>query len=183
MSFIKFLFSLKFVKHIIYIICLTIILIIISVISLSYITKHGESVEVPNLIGNTLDQVDIDLKSLDLSFVILDSARYNSSFKPLSVIDHQPIPGAKVKVNRKIYLTINPSGYSEITIPKIIRTTIRQATQRLESSGFVIGEIEYVDDIGKDEIIEISHKGELINEGDKLLKNSVIDLTLGNGKL
>ena len=143
----------------------------------------SESVEVPNLIGKTLDQVDIDLKSLDLSFVILDSARYNSSFKPLSVIDHQPISGAKVKVNRKIYLTINPSGYNEITIPKIIRTTIRQATQRLESSGFVIGEIEYVDDIGKDEIIEISHKGELINEGDKLLKNSVIDLTLGNGKL
>ncbi len=46
----------------------------------------------------------------------------------------------------------------------------------------MIGEIEYVDDIGKDEIIEISHKGEMINEGDKLLKNSVIDLTLGNGK-
>ena len=46
----------------------------------------------------------------------------------------------------------------------------------------MIGEIEYVDDIGKDEIIEISYKGEMINEGDKLLKNSVIDLTLGNGK-
>ena len=182
MSLIKFLFSLKFFKQIIYIICITIVLIVISVISLSYITMHGESVKVPNLIGKTLDQVDVDLKSLDLSFVILDSARYNSSYKPLSVIDHQPIPGSMVKINRKIYLTINPSGYNEITIPKIIRTTIRQATQRLESSGFVIGEIEYVDDIGKDEIIEISHKGEMINEGDKLLKNSVIDLTLGNGK-
>ena len=182
MSLIKFLFSLKFFKQIIYIICITIVLIVISVISLSYITMHGESVKVPNLIGKTLDQVDVDLKSLDLSFVILDSARYNSSYKPLSVIGHQPIPGSKVKINRKIYLTINPSGYNEITIPKIIRTTIRQATQRLKSSGFVIGEIEYVDDIGKDEIIEISHKGEMINEGDKLLKNSVIDLTLGNGK-
>lgn len=182
MSLIKFLFSLKFFKQIIYIICITIVLIVISVISLSYITMHGESVKVPNLIGKTLDQVDVDLKSLDLSFVILDSARYNSLYNPMSVIDHQPIPGSKVKINRKIYLTINPSGYNEITIPKIIRTTIRQATQRLESSGFVIGEIEYIDDIGKDEIIEISHKGEMINEGDKLLKNSVIDLTLGNGK-
>ena len=182
MSLIKFLFSLKFFKQIIYVICLTIVLIVITVISLSYITMHGESVKVPNLIGKTLDQVDVDLKSLDLSFVILDSARYNSLYKPLSVIDHQPIPGSKVKINRKIYLTINPSGYNEITIPKIIRTTIRQATQRLESSGFVIGEIKYIDDIGKDEIIEISHKGEMINEGDKLLKNSVIDLTLGNGK-
>ena len=183
MSLIKFLFSLKFFKQILYIICITTILIVITVISLSYITLHGESVKIPDLIGKTLDQVDVDLKSIDLTYVILDSARYNSSFKPLSVIDHQPIAGSNVKINRKIYLTINPSGYNEIIIPKIIRTTIRQATQRLESSGFIIGEIEYVDDIGKDEIIEISHKGTIINEGDKLLKNSIIDLILGNGKL
>ena len=117
-------------------ICITTILIFISVISLSYITLHGESVKVPNLIGKTLDQVDVDLKSIELTYVILDSARYNSSFKPLSVIDHQPIAGSNVKINRKIYLTINPSGYNEIIIPKIIRTTIRQATQRLESSSY-----------------------------------------------
>lgn len=144
---------------------------------------HGESVEVPNLVGKTMDQVELDLKTLNLNFIILDSARYNPLFKPLSVIDHQPNSGSKVKINRKIYLTINPSAYNEIIIPKIIRTTVRQATQRLESSGFVIGKIYYINDIGKDELIEISHKGEKINEGDKLLKNSVIDLILGNGKL
>ena len=183
MNFIKFLFSKKFVKQIFYLICLTIVIVIVSVISLSYTTMHGESVEVPNLIGKTMDQVKKDLSTINLNFVILDSARYNSSFKPLSVIDHQPSFGSKVKINRKIYLTINPSGYNDISIPKIIRTTIRQATQRLESSGFIVGEIEYVDDIGKDEIIEISHNGEKVNEGDKLLKNSIIDLILGNGKL
>ena len=183
MSFIKFLFSKKFAKQFFYLICIATFLLIISIISLSYITMHGESVEVPNLEGKTLDQVELDLTALNLNFIVLDSARYNPSFKPLSVIDHQPTSGSKVKVNRKIYLTINPSVYNEIVIPKIIRTTIRQATQRLKSSGFVIGKIEYIDDIGKDEIIEISHKGEKINEGDKLLKNSVIDLILGNGKL
>ena len=183
MSFIKFLFSKKFVKQIFYLICVSISILIISFISLSYITMHGESVEVPNLVGKTMDQVELDLKTLNLNFIILDSARYNPLFKPLSVIDHQPKSGSKVKINRKIYLTINPSAYNEIIIPKIIRTTVRQATQRLESSGFVIGKIDYINDIGKDELIEISHKGEKINEGDKLLKNSVIDLILGNGKL
>ena len=183
MSLIKFLFSKKFVKQIFYFICIATFILIVSVISLSYITMHGESVEVPNLVGKTMEQVELDLTTLNLNYIILDSARYNSSFKPLSVIDHQPNSGSKVKINRKIYLTVNPSGYNEISIPKIIRTTIRQATQRLESSGFIIGEIEYVDDIGKDEIIEISHKGKKINEGDKLLKNSIIDLILGNGKL
>lgn len=183
MNFIKFLFSKNFVKQIFYLLCLSVILVIVSIVSLSYTTMHGESVEVPNLVGKTIEQVKIELSSINLNLVILDSARYNSSFKPLSVIDHQPVFGSKVKINRKIYLTINPSGYNDITIPKIIRTTIRQATQRLESSGFIVGEIEYVDDIGKDEIIEISHNGEEVNEGDKLLKNSIIDLILGNGKL
>ena len=183
MNFIKFLFSKNFVKQIFYLFCLSVILVIVSIVSLSYTTMHGESVEVPNLVGKTIEQVKIELSSINLNLVILDSARYNSSFKPLSVIDHQPAFGSKVKINRKIYLTINPSGYNDITIPKIIRTTIRQATQRLESSGFIVGEIEYVDDIGKDEIIEISHNGEEVNEGDKLLKNSIIDLILGNGKL
>jgi beta-lactam-binding protein with PASTA domain len=183
MNFIKFLFSKNFVKQIFYLSCLTVIIAIVSIVSLSYTTMHGESVQVPNLVGKTIEQVKIELSSINLNLVILDSARYNSSFKPLSVIDHQPAFGSKVKINRKIYLTINPSGYNDITIPKIIRTTIRQATQRLESSGFIVGEIEYVDDIGKDEIIEISHNGEEVNEGDKLLKNSIIDLILGNGKL
>ena len=183
MNFIKFLFSKNFVKQIFYLSCLTVIIAIVSIVSLSYTTMHGESVQVPNLVGKTIEQVKIELSSINLNLVILDSARYNSSFKPLSVIDHQPVFGSKVKINRKIYLTINPSGYNDITIPKIIRTTIRQATQRLESSGFIVGEIEYVDDIGKDEIIEISHNGEEVNEGDKLLKNSIIDLILGNGKL
>ena len=183
MNFIKFLFSKNFVKQIFYLFCLSVILVIVSIVSLSYTTMHGESVEVLNLVGKTIEQVKTELSSINLNLVILDSARYNSSFKPLSVIDHQPAFGSKVKINRKIYLTINPSGYNDITIPKIIRTTIRQATQRLESSGFIVGEIEYVDDIGKDEIIEISHNGEEVNEGDKLLKNSIIDLILGNGKL
>ena len=183
MSFIKFLFSKEIAKQIFYLICIATSLLIISIISLRYITMHGDSVEVPNLVGKTMNQVELDLTALNLDFIVLDSTSYNPSFKPLSVIEHQPNSGSKVKINRKIYLTINPSVYNEIIIPKIIRTTIRQATQRLESSGFVIGKIEYVDDIGKDEVIEISHKGEKINEGAKLLKNSVIDLILGNGKL
>ena len=84
---------------------------------------------------------------------------------------------------RDRYLTINPSNYNRVKIPNIIRTTVRQAEQMLISSGFVIGKINYVDDIGKNEVIEISFKEEKLKEGDLLLRNSVINLTLGNGKL
>ena len=88
-----------------------------------------------------------------------------------------------MKEGRKIYLTINSSDFKMVEIPNVIRTTIRQARKTLESLGFVIGEIEYVDDIGRDEVISISFEGKDIEPGDLLKKTSIIDFKLGNGKL
>ena len=88
-----------------------------------------------------------------------------------------------MKEGRKIYLTINSSDFKMVEIPNVIRITIRQARNTLESLGFVIGEIEYVDDIGRDEVISISFEGKDIEPGDLLKKTSIIDFKLGNGKL
>ena len=44
-------------------------------------------------------------------------------------------------------------------------------------------EIEYIDDIGKDEVISFSYQGRQLKPGDTLKKTSVIDFKLGNGKL
>ena len=69
-----------------------------------------------------------------------------------------------------------------VQIPKITRITARQARKTIESLGFVFGEIEYVDDIARDEVISISHDGKELGEGDFLKRTSVIDFKLGNGK-
>ena len=89
---------------------------------------------------------------------------------------------AKVKRGRKIYLTLNASDFEMIQIPKITGITVRQARKTIESLGFIFGEIEYVDDIARDEVISISHAGNELNEGDYLKRTSVIDFKLGNGK-
>ena len=47
---------------------------------------------------------------------------------------------------------------------------------------FKIGKITYVNNIGKDMVLKLSHKGKTLRAGDKLAKTSVIDLQLGNGK-
>ena len=69
-----------------------------------------------------------------------------------------------------------------IEIPRITGTTVRQARKTIESLGFIFGEIEYVDDIARDEVISISHQGNELNEGDYLKKTLIIDFKLGNGK-
>ena len=69
-----------------------------------------------------------------------------------------------------------------IQIPKITGITVRQARKTIESLGFVFGEIEYVDDIARDEAISITNDGIELKEGDFLKKTSIIDFKLGNGK-
>ena len=69
-----------------------------------------------------------------------------------------------------------------VQIPKINGITVRQARKTIESLGFVFGEIEYVDDIARDEVISISNDSIKLKEGDFLKRTSVIDFKLGNGK-
>ena len=82
----------------------------------------------------------------------------------------------------KIYLTVNASDFEMVEIPKVTRVTVRQARKTIESLGFIFGDIEYVDDIARDEVISIFNDGVELNEGDFLKRTSVIDFKLGNGK-
>jgi len=59
---------------------------------------------------------------------------------------------------------------------------VRQARKTIESLGFVFGEIEYVDDIARDEVISITNDSIELKVGDFLKKTSIIDFKLGNGK-
>ena len=182
MSVIKFLTSKVFFKQLGLAVAALIVLCFLMLKWLKFSTNHGEFVEVPQLQGKTLDVVEMELDDNDLQMMVLDSANYNPKYPRYSVIEQQPEAGSLVKENRKIYLTLNPSGYRKVAVPKVIRRTIRQAKPTLEALGFVVGEITYVNDIGKDEVISISHYGAPLKAGTLLPKTSKIDLVLGNGK-
>ena len=113
---------------------------------------------------------------------IQDSANYNPKYPKFSVIAQYPAAGAQVKENRKIYLTLNPSGYRKLSVPNIVRRTFRQAKPTLETLGFEVGNVTYIDDIGLEEVIAIKYKGKIIKAGDMLPLTSIIDVVLGNGK-
>ena len=135
-------------------------------------TRHGDFIKVPDLIGKNIQEFESELIELDLQYVISDSGNYNPEYKVNSVLDQLPKANAKVKQGRKIYLTLNASDFEMVQIPKITRITARQARKTIESLGFVFGEIEYVDDIARDEVISISHDGKELSEGDFLKRTS-----------
>lgn len=181
MSFFKFIFSKKFLIQLIIAALLVVVLVFASMQWLDYTTNHEQRIKVPDLSRLSLDVVDKKLTEMSLRREILDSANYNPDFPRYSVIEQVPAAGKQVKENRKIYLTLNPSGYAKIEIPRLIGRTKRQVIPTLSSLGFKIGDITYKPDIAKDVVLEMRANGKTIQEGDELMKTTVINLILGDG--
>lgn len=149
---------------------------------LKYYTNHNDFVTVPNLVGQSLEEAQNALTHNALRLQVQDSSNFNPKYPSGAVIEQEPLANSKVKSDRKIYVIINPSDYQKIKIPNVIRKTFRQAKPTLETVGFQVGKISYVNDLGKDEVIKLRFRGKPVNPGDKLRKTSTIDLVLGDGK-
>ncbi|GLB52100.1 hypothetical protein NBRC110019_11390 [Neptunitalea chrysea] len=144
-------------------------------------TNHGEFVVVPDLSKMSLRVAKEMTEKETLRIEVSDSAEYNPNVPRYAVISQEPKAGEHVKEHRKVYVRINPSGYRKVTLPQLKQLTKRNAQAMLKAIGLEIGEVEYVDDIGKDMVLGALHKGDTIYAGDKFQKTSVIDLICGNG--
>ena len=182
MSLIKFITSKIFFKQVLLGVVATVVLCFILLKWLHISTNHGDFETVPNLKGKSMDVAKIELEHNNLELKIQDSANFNPKYPRYSVIDQDPKAGDKVKENRKIYITLNPSGYRKMEVPELKERTFRQAKPTLEAIGFEVGKITYVDNIGRDIVLKMMHEGKEIKAGDLLPKTSKIDLTLGNGQ-
>lgn len=182
MGIAKFIFSKVFLKQLAIALGVLVVLTIILMQVLKYSTNHGEYVIVPDLSKKTLNEVEGILNETNLNFVVQDSTEFNPKYPRFSVIGQNPLPGNKVKENRKIYLTINPSGYRKVSVPKVIQLTKRNAEAIIKAVGLEVGEITYENHIGKDMVLKMTHKGQPVKPGDMLVKTSKIDLVCGNGE-
>jgi len=182
MSFVKFIFSKQFVKQLLLAVLVLIVVVFLVMIWLGYSTNHGQKIEVPDLSKMSLTEAESTLATLELRMEVLDSANFNPDFPKFSVIEQIPTSGSYVKENRKIYLTLNPSGYRKVAVPNIVGKTLRQALPTLHALGFEVGEITEKEHIS-DQVLAMEHNGIEIIEGTTLEKTAVIDLTVGDGSL
>ena len=182
MNFFRFLKSKSFLVHIAIAVAGIFLLVFILKWWLGFTTNHKQKIQVPDLNKMSLTEVETTLKELNLDFIVIDSASYNPNYPKRSVIEQTPEPGDFVKEKRKIYLTLNPSKYRDISIPNLNGRSKRHAITQLKSIGFKIGEFYYVPDIGKDVVRGLKSDGKKLRPGAKLAKNAIIDLILGDGK-
>ncbi|MAZ71804.1 MAG: serine/threonine protein kinase [Flavobacteriaceae bacterium] len=182
MSFFKYIFSKAFVKQLLLAIVGLIVLSFIVLWWLKSTTNHGQKIEVPNLAKLTLTDVENVLDENDLRYEILDSANFNPDYPKFSVIEQIPKAGKFVKEDRKIYLTLNPSGYRKVKIPNVVGKTRRQAEPTLLAMGFEVGKVTTKPHMS-DQVLEIRHRGSKIDPETELEITSVIDLIIGDESL
>lgn len=181
MKIIEYIKSKEFLRTIISILVVMIILFIGLSKWMHYYTKHDQKIEVPNLEKLSITETKKILDDINLSLVVIDSTSFNPKYPPKSVIDQDPSAGDYVKENRKIYLTLNLSNYRKITVPNVLNQTKRQVVTQLRSIGFRIGKEYYIRDLGLDVVRSMEINNKEIQPGDRLPKNSSIDLVMGDG--
>ena len=150
-------------------------------LSLDGFTRHGEFIVVPDLEHVSLSKAQELLEKSHLRYEVRDSTAYNKEYPPYTVMKQTPEANEKVKKDRKIYLSINPTNFRKIDLPNIIRRPIKEVRPNLASLNIKIGRVTYVTDISKDAVLRAFYKGKEIKPGDKILENSSIDLECGNG--
>ena len=150
---------------------------------ITFTTHHGQEITVPDLAKLSAEQAEEQLSAIDLDYIILDTVDFRPDFPKLTIVEQEPKAGAKVKEGRKIYIKINASKYTMVTLPDLIEKTYRQAVPTLEALGLKEGTITYKPYLGKDMVLELRQNGKKLKAGDKILKSSKIDLVLGDGKI
>jgi len=183
MNLIQFITSKTFLKQSIIAVIGLVVFVFAVMKWLNISTNHNQKIEVPNMAKMSLENVENTLDELDLNFVVIDSASYNPNYPKKAVIEQDPVAGDFVKEGRKIYLTLNPSGYADVVIPDLFGKTKRQANSQLKAIGFrVNSKSTYVSDIAKDVVRGAKFNGKDLKAGDKIPKNSIITLKLGDGR-
>ena len=182
MKLFRFITSNVFFKNLFYITLLSLLMALMVFFGLGIVTEHNNYVKVPKLLGFNVSKAIEAAKYKSLNIIILDSAKFNPNYPPLTVLEQFPNHDMEVKKGRKIYLTLNPVGYKKMKVPNLIQITLRNAETLLNAVGFELGELIYKDNIGKDMVLEMRHDGKKIEPGQTLPQRKKIDLVLGNGK-
>ena len=179
MDFFRFLFSKRFLKHLLGMIVMISLLVWFTMLGLQIYTQHGKYYQVPDYSGQKIEDVLAGKDAAMFNFVVIDSV-FDLTKTKGTVLHQDPYPDSKVKENRKIYLTIVSTIPEKTSMPDLKFLSLRQAVSTLESCGLKAGRIVYVPAFD-DAVQQQRYEGKIIVAGTHLDKGSLIDLTVGMG--
>ncbi|MEI6455257.1 MAG: PASTA domain-containing protein [bacterium] len=180
MDFLRFIFSLKFLKHFLIMIGITAVLIWFVLLSLSWYTKHDEFIVVPDFRTMYINDVIGNPDYRDYNFMVSDSV-FDPEKQSGTILFQDPYAGSRVKRNRMVYFAIVSFVPEKTAMPDLKDLTLRQAQTMLETAGLRLGKLMYIRSFDEDAVQQQFFRGKPIPLGTKIDKGSKIDLTVGMG--
>ncbi len=178
-GFFSFIFSSRVWKNILLIAIFVALAIWGMTVWLGAYTRHGQSIEVPDLKDYPIDKLDVALSNFDLKYEVTDSI-YNDDKNRGVVVSQNPPPGKQVKKGRTIFLTVNSLLPEMVAMPDLVGKSKRIALPLIEIAGLKVASLEYKpDDACTDCVLEQLYQGRPIEEGQKIRKGESIKLVLG----
>lgn len=156
------------------------LLIFLFFISLGSVTRHNETIKVPQVTGKSLSAATLFLEKEGFKVSVQDSV-YIDTLPPLAVVKQSPESDELVKINRTIYLTINRAQPPLIVMPDLRGYSFRSAQMFLLSLGLKLGDTSYTPDIARNAVKDQKLNGSTIVPGTKIPMGTSIDFVLGNG--
>ena len=147
---------------------------------LGWMTKHGEHLTVPAVIGKKTD-VAIKLLELQGFDVQIQDSIFTDSVPRGVVLKQLPDANATVKVNRTVFLTVNRVIPPMLDMPKLEGQTLRFALDMLTRSHLKLGDTIYRPSFMMGSVLEQQYNGARIPEKAKIQWGSKITLVIGGG--
>lgn len=177
-DFFAFLFSKAFLKQLLFIILFLALVLALVLFWLRTYTNHGQKLALPSYIGMRVD--DAQNKAKDATFQILVKDSIHVVGKPGGeILSQNPLPEARVKENRKIYVTTSkyrPDTYNLSELPRLYGSEYDQRSRDLKrfEINTKIKSRQY--DPGEpNHILEVWYDGKMIIGQDKLDNNVKIE--------
>ena len=141
------------VRNIILAVSLVIIVVFLTSLLLNLFTRHNKYTEVPDFSGITIAEAKRLASHDDLRIEINDSL-FVAILAPGVILEQRPTAGTKVKPGRRIYVTVNSSEEKTAQVPYVAGYSLRQAKNILETAGFGIEKLVYVNDIATNNVLD-----------------------------
>lgn len=149
---------------------------------LALYTNHGQTVQVPSLVGLQESDALYTLERLGLKGVVADSA-FNKRKPTGCILDQIPAVGSKVKAGREVRLTINSSQTPTLPLPDVAdNSSLREAQAKLTSMGFKLGPVEYVAG-DRDWVYGVKSRGRNVYSGERVPVDVPLILQVGSSRI
>lgn len=144
------------------------------------LTKHGQYLTIPSVIGKPTSQAIKFLESKGFEVIIQDST-YVDSARMGIVLKQLPDPSSTVKINRTVFLTVNRVTLPLVEMPLLKGKSLSYASMILAHSHLKLGDTTFKPDFARGSVLEQNYNGAAMEAGTKVPWGSSIDLVIAGG--